>query len=600
MRVSLVEIKQRAGGKRVRLEHLVEIESLHIGRGPDNDLSLKGLTVSLHHATLRLGDGHVYIEAAPGSDIHVNGLPTAGERLSVGDEIHIGPWSLRSIQPEPGENLRIEYERREPDDDARTALDRRSRLGIEAGAFARRPLSWIALGVILVGFLALPLLWPASRTLWTTGDVIRGHAIIQDDCTTCHGGFFQRVENESCTACHVDVRRHASSQVGMPELDEMRCAACHLEHRGRDVSLADQGAAFCVTCHADFSERLPGSGLPNASDFTANHPDIQLAMFEESASERVRRPWSADLSEEPGLEFDHHFHVSQDLDGPEDEERLDCGQCHRIAADGLAMQPVEFGRDCRRCHELDADVAGLAEEIEHGDPERIREQLRRHFTALVLAGRVRDRSAPRVLRERRAGRLTGREEREQSAAWIERRVAEADETLFDDGCALCHAVTGGFPSEETGAWVSRSIEPVRILDAWIQNARFSHAAHATQACATCHPAAAVRDPDGDPDEEPRWARSGAMPYGLIDARPNAPLSESSSDVMVPGIAVCRDCHTSPAGSGHGKVASPCSACHDFHDHDLAPMARVHVEGVEGVRGTNADLEDEEAEGETGS
>jgi hypothetical protein len=58
MRVNLVEIKLRSGGNRVRLEHLFEVESLYIGRGPDNDLSLQGLTVSLHHATIRIGDGH--------------------------------------------------------------------------------------------------------------------------------------------------------------------------------------------------------------------------------------------------------------------------------------------------------------------------------------------------------------------------------------------------------------------------------------------------------------------------------------------------------------------------------------------------------------
>ena len=57
MRVSLVEIKLRSGGKRVRLDLSFEVESLYIGRGPDNDLSLQSLTVSLHHATIRIGDG---------------------------------------------------------------------------------------------------------------------------------------------------------------------------------------------------------------------------------------------------------------------------------------------------------------------------------------------------------------------------------------------------------------------------------------------------------------------------------------------------------------------------------------------------------------
>ena len=74
-----------------------------------------------------------------------------------------------------------------------------------------------------------------------------------------------------------------------------------------------------------------------------------------------------------------------------------------------------------------------------------------------------------------------------STAWIGRRVADAEETLFDEGCALCHGVAGGFISEQTGAWVARSIEPVHIVDTWIQNARFSHAAHTARGleCAAC-------------------------------------------------------------------------------------------------------------------
>jgi predicted CXXCH cytochrome family protein len=581
MRVSLVEIKQRAGGKRVRLEHSVEVESLHVGRGPDNDLSLKGLTISLHHATLRIGDGHVYIEAAVGSDIQINGLPTQGERLAVGDEIHIGPWALRLIQPAATDDLRIEYEERQTDD-ARTALDRRTQLGIESGPFARRPLSWIAIGVVLLGFLALPLVWPALRPIWTTGEVTRGHAIIENDCASCHGGLFQRVENDACTNCHVDVRRHAPTELAMAALDEMRCAQCHLEHRGREVSLADQGAAFCVTCHADLSEHLPESEFESASDFEANHPGIQLSMTVDSARPRVRVPWSPDLAEESGVEFDHNFHVSQALDGPEDEEWLDCGQCHRTAEDGVAMQPIDFDRHCRRCHELDPGEPALIGAVEHGDPDRIREQLRRFFTNQVLEARVDDRSAPRALRQRRAGRLIDEAERTLSVQWVGRRVSDADEALFgDEGCALCHDAIGGFVSEETGDWVSREVAPVNLGAGWIQNARFSHAAHATHPCATCHPAAAIRDPDADIEDEPDWAAAGSIPYGLIDDRPDVSASESSADVMIPGIQVCRECHVSSGGRGHRKVASPCSVCHDFHDHDLAPMAARHPAGDDG-------------------
>ncbi|MEZ4293328.1 MAG: FHA domain-containing protein, partial [Myxococcota bacterium] len=71
MRVRLTEIRLRPTGKKVRLDRDLELESLFIGRGPDNDLSLKGLTISLHQATIRMSEGRVYVEAAPGQEVNV-------------------------------------------------------------------------------------------------------------------------------------------------------------------------------------------------------------------------------------------------------------------------------------------------------------------------------------------------------------------------------------------------------------------------------------------------------------------------------------------------------------------------------------------------
>jgi predicted CXXCH cytochrome family protein len=601
MRVRLVEIRLRAGGNKVRLDHALEVESLYIGRGPDNDLCLKGLTVSLHHATIRIGDGHAYVEAAPGSEIQVNGLPTAGERLSVGDEIRIGPWLLRLLRPSGGEDIRLEYERSEHDDDTRSALDARTRLGIERGLLARRPLAWAAIGTVIVAFLMLPLVWPAARPLWTTGDLSRGHAIIENDCTACHSGSFRGVANAACTSCHVDVRRHAPADLGMAALEQMRCAACHLEHRGREVSLADQGARFCVTCHADLASTLPEAGIDDASDFEQHHPPIRLAMVVDPTSPPVRETWSPDLVERSGLSFDHGFHVSQPLWRTDDEEeRLDCGSCHALEADGVSMAPVDFDRDCRRCHALDPGEAELADQLDHGPADRIREQLRTFYTNRVLEARVRDPEAPGALRRRRPGPLVSSEERTLTARWVGARVADADETLFDEACDVCHDVVGGRISAATGDWEPRAVAPVRLTRRWIEHARFAHADHATQACARCHPGAAVRDPDVPVDEEPAWARPGAIPYGLVEPTPDLEASDSASHVLIPGIATCRDCHSSEAHRGHQKVVSPCSACHDFHDHRLermtvaSPSRSATDSGAEDAPAANAGAQDVEA------
>ena len=96
----MTEIRLRPTGKKVRLDRDVDVESLFIGRGPDNDLSLKGLTISLHQATLRMADGRLYVEAAPGQEVNVNGLVTTGERIGPGDILKIGAWEVRIALPE--------------------------------------------------------------------------------------------------------------------------------------------------------------------------------------------------------------------------------------------------------------------------------------------------------------------------------------------------------------------------------------------------------------------------------------------------------------------------------------------------------------------
>jgi hypothetical protein len=64
---------------------------------------------------------------------------------------------------------------------------------------------------------------------------------------------------------------------------------------------------------------------------------------------------------------------------------------------------------------------------------------------------------------------------------------------------------------------------------WYADAKFTHARHTTVDCAHCH---AARQ------------------------------SQQASDLLIPGIANCRECH----GGAHatGKVPTTCIACHDYH------------------------------------
>lgn len=340
------------------------------------------------------------------------------------------------------------------------------------------------------------------------------------------------------------------------------------------MSLADQGAHRCVTCHADLSQTLPAIGIDDASDFERQHPPVRLAVVVDPTLPPSREIWSPELREHSGLSFDHNLHVTQELwrsDG--EEERLDCGACHVPEADGASMAPIAFDPHCRRCHELDPGEPALAGQIVHGPADRIRKQLRAFYTDRVLEGRVSD--GPKALRRRRPGPLTRADERAAAVGWIVDKVAAAEQTLFEEAeaaCERCHERVGGRVSPTTGEWEPRAVAPVQVARRWIEHARFAHVDHATQACAHCHPGAAVRDGDVAIEEEPDWARPGAIPYGLIEATAGVTASDRSEHVLIPGIETCRECHASEARGARPKVVSPCSACHAFHDHRLGRMA----------------------------
>lgn len=563
MRVRLSEIRLRPTGKKVRLDRDVDVESLFIGRGPDNDLLLKGLTISLHQATIRRGDGRFYIEAAPGAEVNVNGLVSQGERIGVGDRVKLGTWELRVLEPEEDFDLAIEYEEVDRPESERAALDGRTRIGLPEGVFSMRSLAWLGIVSIVLLFFAIPLVWQPLQSSWNTGPVSRGHAYIEDACASCHAGYFETVQNEACTTCHHDIGRHAPPEIALSTLDEADCADCHLEHRGRDVDLADLGSGFCSDCHADLSVQLPDTPLRDASDFGDDHPPFQLALVVDPREEPVSVDRTPDLVEVSGLTFDHLRHVGQAVSGRGDEKQyLQCGACHQPDAGGLYMQPIEFETHCQDCHRLDFDASAPADLVPHGDPARIRQRIRDFYSARVLSGEIRDESAPRRLRFRRPGASLSSEDAALSRAWVERKLGEAEFRFFErpGTCALCHTLVPGEASDG-----GMAVAPVRIQDVWVPGSIFSHESHAPFACADCHPAAAVFDPDDESGvARPPWSYEDRIPYALIERGEETVVSEASSDIMIPEIETCRDCHAGADASGGERVPSPCSMCHPFH------------------------------------
>jgi len=74
-------------------------------------------------------------------------------------------------------------------------------------------------------------------------------------------------------------------------------------------------------------------------------------------------------------------------------------------------------------------------------------------------------------------------------------------------------------------------QPMRYM----KNGWFDHAAHKTESCESCHA---------------------------------APKSSKASDLLLPGISSCRDCHGGEKAKA--DVPSSCALCHSYHAGDGAP------------------------------
>ncbi|MBV8537039.1 MAG: cytochrome c3 family protein, partial [Alphaproteobacteria bacterium] len=106
--------------------------------------------------------------------------------------------------------------------------------------------------------------------------------------------------------------------------------------------------------------------------------------------------------------------------------------------------------------------------------------------------------------------------------------------IYNDkrGCAYCHVMEDD---------ANHKVAPVLMRARFLPNASFNHARHAATDCADCH-----------------------------DSR----HSETSADVMVPGIESCTGCHGGARASF--RAQSQCVTCHAFHRPDFGPMRHTAV------------------------
>lgn len=394
----------------------------------------------------------------------------------------------------------------------------------------------------------------ALDSSWNPGPLSSAHQPWAEDCQVCHAVPFTRVRDAECLACHQDLGQHVdSSKVHLAGLTDQRCATCHRDHSG-EFGLRFQSAAMaeqdCSACHKDLSKRLPETRVGDVADFAHKHPEFRVQLAADPATEaltRVRQAKDVPLSEPTSLKFPHDVHLeAKGIDSPTGIKQLRCADCHVAEPDGLGFRPVTMAAHCQSCHALKIEPTMSNREVPHGDVAAALSSLREFYTYLQVQGappgdggaltRTVEIKRPGAAPEPRRTRLA-------TDIDAKARAAQAAETLFEQtACVVCHEVRRkdgpgmpGTPGEDLPQW---AIAPVRESHPWLPKSVFNHEAHATSACGDCHAAG---------------------------------RSAKASDVLIPDIAVCRDCHAGSVPTV-GKVTSGCTLCHGFHEPARLPVA----------------------------
>ena len=584
MRLLIKYIESRGAGKEVS-QFTFEGDIATIGRGTDQTIQIADRRLPLSHSRLTLAGGKLTLASSGDYRFAVNGESTRRAQLQAGDLVEISGHSIK-VKADDGElDFVLEVELAS---ETVAKLRDRFQTRLRDVKVPERAIAWTLFLVILITTLAIPMagfyldereelresMLPDDGQ-WLSGELHQNHAFLGENCDVCHAKPFVPTQDEDCLGCHQTVTHHFDTEVHGDDYQVgSRCADCHQEHSTTgSIIRSDQGV--CTTCHAKLTDvGMDGDGLLPATDFSANHPDFKVSLLQYGLDDdwhekRVNLD-EVGIAEGSNLIFPHDVHLdAAGIDSADGKVQMECSDCHVPEKGGMKMQAVNMQDHCASCHQLTFDPNSPDRVVPHGSPPELMRTLREYYALQYLTeelGAETDEDqklAPGTETDAdpvRPVRRPGRVERPQlitdlitamqidpkasigakAAVFIEARVADAAENLFEkQTCTVCHEITAVADAE-----VPWKVLPVRISEAWYPLSDFSHEGHKNMECDGCHLA---RD------------------------------SEVATDILMPDIANCRQCHGGE--DAENLLASNCITCHKFHLDDQAPMGNGHGSSV---------------------
>jgi hypothetical protein len=572
-------------GKQIIRDTPLPGDTITLGREGSNVIHVADLAVNPQHATISSADGrHVRVRASEGLGFDFNGrtVDAADVDSAAGAELRFGGHRLTIARE--GDAIILLVERIDELSQSSKDVDEVKAFSLQGVMLGKRMGAWVFGLLMLLAFLIGPIwAWYSYKNVnerpdgyhadsaWLSGPLSSAHASLKNDCQSCHVEPFVAVTDKACVGCHTGEHKamsmaHANAPsamllaarhppgVGEKILDgfaktfnkpQGRCVECHTEHEGAGPMPATP-QKFCADCHDGMSARLKTAGHPttlaDAADFGTSHPEFRPLVRPAPGGKLVRTTLTKGTVDYNGLKFPHDMHLqatggvarmAASFRGRYDfGKKLECANCHRVEADGVRVKPVEMERDCAMCHSLAFEtVGGVTRTLRHGEPDQVVADLTAYYRStppgrpLQLGGMQRRR--PGAYAEGQVYNIYFNE-----VATRPSRAQDAVRAVFSKGgaCYDCHTI---FAPQAGNSW---RVAAVSQTPRYLQKGWFDHDAHKETECADCHTA--------------------------------APASKASTDLLVPGLRQCRDCHVGEGGARVVKVEtateSPCAMCHEYH------------------------------------
>lgn len=414
------------------------------------------------------------------------------------------------------------------------------------------------------------------------------HSTSDQACQKCH----RETNTDHLSADTSGIERLAALETQLKSaFDSVGCAGCHGEHLGKS-ELAQVANASCTNCHAavhegiadrkfelsfsDFSHhpefaiwRVPhGTGQkPKASDAPAvDTPDAQPAAVPTGQRTHNAPRLGHDGStvvDQTAIKFNHHRHLDPELRGSDGKPvELRCGDCHQQSPSGDYFQPISFEQHCHKCHRIGVPEAG---DLPHANPEIIRgilldrlaknskpEQRPEDALGGPTKQPIDNASSPKELVASLKDRLTTLEER-LFVPPVQPVTTEGSKSLLQSACSKCHVTEAA--SNETVGW---KVVPPDLPNQWMPHSHFRHDRHASVDCSLCHTR------NGGPAEASD--RSLFYPHLSDELKQKSSsiyASVSATDVLLPRMNVCVNCHGSQSAT-QASVTDKCVDCHSYH------------------------------------